>query len=968
MAHHESSGSPLLALISHPPFTHTHSSSHSSSHSQSHSRSFSSASASEPVPASAPTPAVRSFSGGYTSTGTQKFSTAISGPSPSRSVSASLTHLQPGQHHYTSHVHTSPQHRHPQNLSQNSHPAYADSNNSLQQPLLHYQRSRSRSPRPHSPLRYQQTSSSSSLDISTNNCHTKTASTSNSTHTRHLSLHNNYSTYSPSHNRGYGHASSSSASLPQYNSGYGYGFSSANTASSTTGTLSSRKMGAHSHSPSQLREVTPITIDDFSSANTSQLSLSTSASGFDKMGAHGHKHRGHGPEKISGDFVDDHGSSHDDTHKNEGGHGNSCSHDHGHNHKHDHGHDHHHHDHHHHDHKHGHDHDHDHDHVHFHAHAHSSMDDKSRVTKFLLGYTSSYPFLNAIMIEKDSRRILYYMLLNISFMMVQAFYGYVTDSLGLLSDTVHMFFDCMALLVGLVASVLGKRPPSQRFPYGLGKIETLSGFANGILLVLLSVEITFEAFERIWEGTETKRLGELLAVSVMGMVVNLVGMFAFGHHHHGHSHGGHDHSHGDGGCGGHDNENMQGIYLHVLADTLGSASVVVSTLLTYFTGHSFWDQLASVFISVLILGSSKPLIMSAARRLLLGIPDNIEYNLRNTLSGIAQQRGVLAYSVPKFWMDDRLGRENRLLGFVHVVAVKGASLEDVRDRVQNYLSQHNMDIVVQVEREGDASCWCDIGRAASGLALANASSLRPTFSSVKYVDARPHYPTSLVDRILKYHGSNNPRQSLIDIGCGPGNAALAFAGKFNKIVGVDPSEKMIEQASELSSKYPSMSFQVSLAEDLHAFPDAAFDMAVAGQSAHWFNNTAALSEIARVVRPGGCFALWGYNDNILVGYPEATAIFHDFLYRPDGEVAPGMKSMAQYWEQPGREILRTYFGQFVMSSEHWGEVTRKIYKPDLKTCQVAPGDAEQSGLWLEKRLTLGEFEAYQRINDISRSP
>ncbi|KKF93219.1 Zinc transporter 5 [Ceratocystis platani] len=506
------------------------------------------------------------------------------------------------------------------------------------------------------------------------------------------------------------------------------------------------------------------------------------------MGAHGHKHRGHGPEKISGDFVDDHGSSHDDTHKNEGGHGNSCSHDHGHNHKHDHGHDHHHHDHHHHDHKHGHD--HDHDHVHFHAHAHSSMDDKSRVTKFLLGYTSSYPFLNAIMIEKDSRRILYYMLLNISFMMVQAFYGYVTDSLGLLSDTVHMFFDCMALLVGLVASVLGKRPPSQRFPYGLGKIETLSGFANGILLVLLSVEITFEAFERIWEGTETKRLGELLAVSVMGMVVNLVGMFAFGHHHHGHSHGGHDHSHGDGGCGGHDNENMQGIYLHVLADTLGSASVVVSTLLTYFTGHSFWDQLASVFISVLILGSSKPLIMSAARRLLLGIPDNIEYNLRNTLSGIAQQRGVLAYSVPKFWMDDRLGRENRLLGFVHVVAVKGASLEDVRDRVQNYLSQHNMDIVVQVEREGDAS-----------------------------------------------------------------------------------------------------------------------------------------------------------------------SIFHDFLYRPDGEVAPGMKSMAQYWEQPGREILRTYFGQFVMSSEHWGEVTRKIYKPDLKTCQVAPGDAEQSGLWLEKRLTLGEFEA-----------
>jgi solute carrier family 30 (zinc transporter), member 5/7 len=68
-------------------------------------------------------------------------------------------------------------------------------------------------------------------------------------------------------------------------------------------------------------------------------------------------------------------------------------------------------------------------------------------------------------------------------MLVQAFYGYATNSLGLLSDTVHMFFDCVALFVGLAAAVISKWPPSPRFPFGLGKMETLSGFANGILLV-----------------------------------------------------------------------------------------------------------------------------------------------------------------------------------------------------------------------------------------------------------------------------------------------------------------------------------------------------------------------------------------------------------------------------------------------------------------------------------------------------
>lgn len=68
-------------------------------------------------------------------------------------------------------------------------------------------------------------------------------------------------------------------------------------------------------------------------------------------------------------------------------------------------------------------------------------------------------------------------------MIIQAFYGYVTDSLGLLSDSIHMFFDCVALLVGLLAAVMSKWPKSQRFPYGFGKVETLSGFANGILLM-----------------------------------------------------------------------------------------------------------------------------------------------------------------------------------------------------------------------------------------------------------------------------------------------------------------------------------------------------------------------------------------------------------------------------------------------------------------------------------------------------
>ncbi len=108
---------------------------------------------------------------------------------------------------------------------------------------------------------------------------------------------------------------------------------------------------------------------------------------------------------------------------------------------------------------------------------------RSKATKLLLGYTSGSVLMQAILLEKDSRRIFYFILLNFTFMIVQAFYGFVTDSLGLLSDSIHMFFDCIALGLGLFASVASKWPPTQRFPYGFGKIETLAGFGNGVFLM-----------------------------------------------------------------------------------------------------------------------------------------------------------------------------------------------------------------------------------------------------------------------------------------------------------------------------------------------------------------------------------------------------------------------------------------------------------------------------------------------------
>jgi zinc transporter 5/7 len=289
------------------------------------------------------------------------------------------------------------------------------------------------------------------------------------------------------------------------------------------------------------------------------------------------------------------------------------------------------------------------------------------------------------------------------------------------------------------------------------------------------VEIIFDAFERLWEGHELQRLNELLIVSILGFLVNIVGLTAFGHAHHGHGHShdhgheGHDHGHGHS----HDNENMHGIFLHILADALGSVAVIISTLLTKYYGWSGWDPIASCIIAVLIFLSAIPLVKSSGARLMLSLPNDVEYGVRNTLGELGTLKGVIGYAVPKFWLEDEgaahaeahakeehaCGGEHkhddhphdhhehdhspshnhshshdhahdhshshsqdhdhdhdhshapkqRILGVIHVIASRVADIEDVRERTVQFLKGRGMDVVVHVEQEGVGRCWCGGG-------------------------------------------------------------------------------------------------------------------------------------------------------------------------------------------------------------------------------------------------------------------
>ncbi|XP_067639932.1 zinc transporter 7 [Eurosta solidaginis] len=300
--------------------------------------------------------------------------------------------------------------------------------------------------------------------------------------------------------------------------------------------------------------------------------------------------------------------------------------------------------------------------------------------------------------DRNSRNLFLFLLLNLSFAFVELFYGILTNSLGLISDSFHMFFDCTGLLAGLAASVITKWKANDKFSYGYVRAEVLAGFVNSLFLLFIAFFILSEGVERLIEPPEVKH-ERLFVVSVLGLLVNLVGIYAF-QHGHGHSHGGggHGHSHGGGGSGGsahghtqvinnHNDVNnhhqsitldgghghshgggghghshggiddisssnsqiMRGVFLHILADTLGSVGVIVSAVLMQMFGWMIADPICSIFIALLIAMSVLGLIKESILILMQRQPSALDRALPQCYQKVTGLAGVYAVQDPHFW-------------------------------------------------------------------------------------------------------------------------------------------------------------------------------------------------------------------------------------------------------------------------------------------------------------------------------
>ncbi len=195
--------------------------------------------------------------------------------------------------------------------------------------------------------------------------------------------------------------------------------------------------------------------------------------------------------------------------------------------------------------------------------------------------------------------------LVVSFMVVEAIAGFWTGSLALLSDAGHMATDALGLGMALAAIIAGdKATKSGRHTYGLYRMEILAALANAVLLFGVAGYVIYEAVRRL-DDTPEILAGPMLAVAVVGLAVNLVGWRLLR-------------------SGSGESLNVEGAYLEVVADLIGSVGVIVAALIIQTTGWTQADPVFGAAIGVFILPRAWRLARKAVRVLVQAAPEHLD--------------------------------------------------------------------------------------------------------------------------------------------------------------------------------------------------------------------------------------------------------------------------------------------------------------------------------------------------------
>lgn len=272
-------------------------------------------------------------------------------------------------------------------------------------------------------------------------------------------------------------------------------------------------------------------------------------------------------------------------------------------------------------------------------------------------------------------------LLNAGFVIVEAGFGFATQSLSLLADAGHNLSDVMGLLLAWGASLLAQRPPTKRRTYGLRRSSILAALTNAVVLLIAMGGIAWESVQRLMDSFSPSGI-TIIAVAAIGVVINTFTALLF--------------------MSGRDRDlNIRGAFMHMAADALVSLGVVLAGLAILTTGWLWVDPVVSLVIVVVIIVGTWNLLQDALNLALDAVPKHIEP--RAVQLFLTEQAGVQQVHDLHIWAMSTT--ETALTA--HLVMPSGHPGDDFLCQIQRHLQQQFgiEHITLQVEL-GDSDYPC----------------------------------------------------------------------------------------------------------------------------------------------------------------------------------------------------------------------------------------------------------------------
>lgn len=194
--------------------------------------------------------------------------------------------------------------------------------------------------------------------------------------------------------------------------------------------------------------------------------------------------------------------------------------------------------------------------------------------------------------------------LNLAFVAVEAGWGWRVGSLALLADAGHNLSDVAGLLLAWAGALAARRRPGPRHTYGLKRAGLVAACVNALLLLGAMVWLAWQALLRLGVPQPVPG-GTVMAVAALGIAVNALTAWLFLR-------------------GSREDLNLRGAFLHMAADALVSAGVVMAGALTWWRGWTWIDPAACLVIAIIIVVGSWGLLTESLHLLFDGVPPHVD--------------------------------------------------------------------------------------------------------------------------------------------------------------------------------------------------------------------------------------------------------------------------------------------------------------------------------------------------------